>query len=116
MSLFWREKGVADEIALYAPTNLRFQHFIHKNSGAFSVSVVTTFNDHFFKGKIFHENFKIISKIKKDFSWKDVKEFPRVSQKKVSRILVERCKKGGYNMKSLTHNYYIIIIYICNKI
>ena len=53
-----------------------------KNSGAFSVSVVTTFSDHFFKGKIFHENFKIISKIKKDFSWKDVKEFPRVFSKK----------------------------------
>ena len=29
---------------------------------------------------------------------------------KILKILVERCKKGGYNMKSLTHNYYIIII------
>lgn len=47
---------------------------LYTNSGAFSVSVVTTFNDHFFKGKIFHENFKIISKNKK-------------------RFLVERCKR-----------------------
>ena len=53
--------------------------FYMKNSGAFSVSG----SDHFLRGGFFHENFKIISKKIKEFSWKNFRKIkiPRVFSK-----------------------------------
>ena len=92
------------EKVVTVPTNLQFQYFIHN-----SASLFRECSDHFLRGEIFHENFKIISKKIKIFLWKNLENKNSTSfLKKNLKILVERCKKGGYNMKSLTHNYYII--------